>query len=166
MKHATTLLTTLLLLFVTSDVSAQRTRRGRSSRPAAPKSASTPQPTPTPVPDETPAAPKPPVLLAIVNGQNITTADIDPRARQEADALDGRIAEARKQTLELEINSRLLDIEAKKRKTTAQELYNAEVLKKIAEPTAAEITKFAEENRNQLNESDPAEVQKMVGAYL
>jgi protein-disulfide isomerase len=101
-----------------------------------------------------------------VNGQNITTADIDPRAREEVDALDGKIAEARKQILELEINSRLLDAEAAKRKLSAQQLYEAEVVKKISEPTAAEIAKFIEDNRNQIEQSDPEAIQKVVAAYL
>ena len=133
MNNATTLLTALLLLFVASDVSAQSPRRRGSSRPAAAKPATTqptPQPTPTPAPVETPAAPMAPVLLATVNGQNITTADIDPRAREEVDALDEKIADARKQILELEINSLLLDAEASKRKLSAQQLYDVEVVKK------------------------------------
>jgi len=118
------------------------------------------------VPADTPIAAKPPVLLAIVNGQNITTADIDARAREEADGLDGKIAEARKQILELEINSQLLDVEAKKRKMTPQQLYEAEVVKKMAEPTPAEITKFIEENRNQMEQSDPDAMRTVVTAYL
>lgn len=167
MKNVTTLLT-LLLLFVASNVSAQ-TRRGRSSRPAAAKPVAaqpTPQPTPTPVAAETPSAPKPPILLATVNGQNVTTADIDPQAREEVEALDGKIADARKQILELEINSQLLDVEARKRKMTPQQLYEAEVVKKVAEPTPAEIAKFIEQNRNQITQSDPDAMQKVVAAYL
>ena len=91
MNNATTLLTVLFVLFVASNVSAQSPRRRGSGRPAASKPATTqpaPQPTPTPAPAETPAAPKAPVLLATVNGQNVTTADIDQRARAEVDGLD------------------------------------------------------------------------------
>jgi protein-disulfide isomerase len=104
--------------------------------------------------------------LATVNGQNITTADIDPQAREEVEALEGKIADARKQILELEINSQLLEVEARKRKLTAQQLYEAEVVKKIAEPTPAEIAKFIEANRNQITQSDPDAMQKVVAAYL
>lgn len=102
MNKVTTLLTALLMLFVASHVSGQSPRR-RSNRPLAAKTAGsqpTPQTSPTPAPVETPvAAPKAPVLLATVNGENITTADIDPRAREEVDALDEKIADARKQIL-------------------------------------------------------------------
>ncbi|MDQ2920264.1 MAG: thioredoxin domain-containing protein [Acidobacteriota bacterium] len=107
-----------------------------------------------------------PILLATVNGENVTTAAIDQRAREEVEALDGKIAEARKQMLELEINTQLLDIEASKRKVTAQQLYEVEVVKKLAEPTAAEIAKFIEDNRNQIEQSDPEAGQKVVAAYL
>ncbi len=169
MNTAPTLLTVLLLFSVASDVSAQSPRRGRSIRPAAAKpdtTQPTPQPTPTPASVETPAAPMAPVLLATVNGENVTSANIDPRAREEVEALEGRIAEARKQILELEINSLLLDTEARKRKLSAQQLYEVEVVKKITEPTAAEIAKFIEENRNQISQSDPEAIQKLVAAYL
>jgi protein-disulfide isomerase len=169
MNKATTLITALLLLFVASDVSAQSPRRGRSGRPAAAKPATaqpTPEAAPTPTPTETPVARVAPILLATVNGQNITTADLDPQPREEAETLEGRIADTRKQIVELEINSQLLDIEARKRKMTPQQLYEAEVIKKIAEPTPAEIAKFIEENRNQIEQSDPDAIQKVVAAFL
>lgn len=169
MRNPTTLLTVLLLLFVASDVSAQRTRRRGSSRAAAAKPATpqpTPKPEPTPTAAETPAAPMAPVLLAIVNGQNITSADIDPRARQEVEALDRRIAEARSQILELEINTLLLETEARKRKVSSQRLYDVQVTRKVTKPTAAEITKFIEDNRDQIDQSDSATMQNQVADYL
>jgi protein-disulfide isomerase len=167
MKNATTLLTAFFLLFVASDVSAQRTRRRGSTRPAASKPAEpSPQPTLTPTPEETPAAPMAPVLLATVNGQNITTADIDPQVRQEVEALDGKIAEARKQVLDLEINTVLLEAEARKRKISAQQLYEVEVVKKITQPTTAEVAKFIEDNRDRIDQSDSATMQAQVAGYL
>ena len=169
MNKVTTLLTALLMLFVASHVSGQSPRR-RSNRPLAAKTAATQptaDPTPTPKPVETPAvAPKAPVLLATVNGQDITTADIDPRAREEVDALDEKIADARKQILDLQINSLLLDAEASKRKLSAQQLYEVEVVKKITEPTAAEVAKFIEDNRNEIEQTDPDAIQKAVAGYL
>ena len=169
MNKVATLLTALLVLFVASSISGQSPRRSSNRALAAKTAASrpSPQPAPTPDPVETPAAaPKAPVLLATVNGQDITTADIDPRAREEVEALDGKIAEVRKQIVELEINSLLLDTEAAKRKLSAQQLYEVEVVKKITEPTAAEVAKFIEENRNQIEQSDPEAIQKVVAVYL
>ena len=169
MNKVATLLTALLVLFVASSISGQSPRRSSNRALAAKTAASrpSPQPAPTPDPVETPAAaPKAPVLLATVNGQDITTADIDPRAREEVEALDGKIAEVRKQIVELEINSLLLDTEAAKRKLSAQQLYEVEVVKKITEPTATEVAKFIEENRNQIEQSDPEAIQKVVAVYL
>jgi protein-disulfide isomerase len=167
MNTATTLLTTLLLIFVAGDVSAQR-RRG-TGRPSTPKPAVTEtvaQPVPSPSPVEEPPAPLATVLLATVNGQNVTTADIDPSARQEVEALEGKIAEARRQILELEINTLLLDTEAAKRKVSPQQLYEAEVARKITQPTAAEIAKFIEENRDRIDQTDTAAIQTQVANYL
>jgi protein-disulfide isomerase len=106
-----------------------------------------------------------PVLLATVNGQNVTTADIDPQARAEVEALEGKIAEARRQVLGMEINTLLLDTEARKRKVTAQQLYDIEVARKITPPTPAEIAKFIEENRDRIDQTDST-IQTQVATYL
>lgn len=39
-------------------------------------------------------------------------------------------------------------------------------LSKVGEPTAAEVAKFIEENRNQIEQTDPAAIQKAVAGYL
>jgi hypothetical protein len=104
---------TILFFILAAGVPAQTPRRRTASRAVAPKAAA-PQATPEPVATLPPVSdPKPPTALAIVNGQTITTADIDPKAGEEAETLDERIAEARRQVLELQINTVLLDVEAK-----------------------------------------------------
>ena len=65
-----------------------------------------------------------------------------------------------------EINTLLLDTEAKKRKVTPQQLYEAEVARKLTQPTAAEIAKFIEENRDRIDQSDTAAIQTQVSDYL
>lgn len=159
------LLVILLLLNLASAASAQGTRRKRAGRPVTAKpAAGTPaQPAATPLSSE-PA--RTPVLLATVNGQNVTTADIDPKVREQVDALDTRIAAARRQILELQINTLLLESEASKRKLTPQQLYNIEVSKKITEPQAAEVNKFIENNRDQMEETDLVAMRQQVVAYL
>ena len=154
----------LLICAVAASAQSPR-RRGRPApKPAVTQPAATTAPpaaTPAPV-----APPKAPVVIAIVNGQNITTADIDPRARQLVDTLDARIIEARNQILEMEINTLLLANEASKRKLTPQQLYDLEVTRKITDPPAADITKLMEENPDQLGQMDPAEARKQVVAFL
>jgi len=155
----------LILLFALASANAQ-TRRARPVRRAAAK----PGPG-APVAEPSPAAtavrpPAAPVLLAVVNGQNVTTAEIDPRVREEVESLNDKIAEARRQILELQVNTLLLEAEAARRKMTAQQLYDIEVMRKLTEPTTAEINKFIEDNRDAINQSDPDTMKKDVAAYL
>jgi protein-disulfide isomerase len=163
----------LLILFafsIATQLSAQTTRRRGRSRPVAatPVKPPTNQPVaePTAVPAPPPVTPSAPVLIAVVNGQNITTADLEPRVREEVESLAGRIAEARQQILELEINTALLDHEAKRRKLTPQQLYDTEVTRKITEPGAAEINQFIESNRDQIDVTDPEKMREQVAVYL
>jgi protein-disulfide isomerase len=107
-----------------------------------------------------------PIPLANVNGQTITAADIDPGARQEVEAVETRIEEARRQVLDIQINTLLLESEAGKRKITPQQLYDLEVARKVAEPTEAEINKFLEDNRDQIDQTDPAATRQQVVAFL
>jgi protein-disulfide isomerase len=153
-----------ILLFVfNAQAQTRRQRPGRRNvaKPEAVAPVATPSPS-TPV-VRPPAAP---VLLAVVNGQNITTAEIDPRVREEAEALNDKISEARRQILELQVNTLLLEAEATRRKMTPQQLYDIEVKRKLTEPTAAEINKFIEDNRNAINQSDPDTMKKYVTAFL
>ena len=151
MKLSKSVLIILLLLILAGGVLAQTPRKRTASRAVAPKAAA-PQVTPEPVATVPPVGdPKPPTALAIVNGQTITTADIDPKAGEAAETLDERIAAARRQVLELQINTVLLDVEAKKRKMSAHQLYELEVTKRITEPTDAEVRKFIEDNHGQIS---------------
>ena len=166
MNALKTLLVVPLLCFFVAATSAQSPRRRGASRPVAAKPATAQPATPPSVTPSPNAAPMAPALLAIVNGQNVTTADIDPGVRQQVEALDGRIAEARQQILELQINTLLLESEAGKRKLTPQQLYDLEVTKKIGELTAAEINKFIADNRDQIDQTDPVAMREQVVAYL
>jgi protein-disulfide isomerase len=96
----------------------------------------------------------------------VTTAEIDPKVRQEIEALNARIAEARRQVIEIQVNTLLLESEAGKRKMSSQQLYDLEVAKKITEPSAAEIEKFIAENRDQIDQTDPAATRQKVVAFL
>ena len=158
----------VLLFLFAAEAGAQAPRRRGTRRPTATKPAAD-QPLPQPQPAiGAPAAvaPSAPIPLATVNGESITTANLDPKVRQEVEALDARIAEARSQVLELQINTLLLENEAAKRRMSPQQLYNLEIAKKITEPTAAEIDQFIQDNRNQIAETDPASMRQQVANYL
>jgi len=160
----------LLLSFVVGGSSAQTPRRAGARRPIVSNPKTTqPMSRPTPAPSTTvPAVARPssPILLASVNGQSVTTTDIDPKVRAEVEALEERIAEARRQILALQINTLLLESEAAKRKITPQQLYNLEIARKITEPTDAEINKFVEDNRDQIDQTDAVAMRQQVVAFL
>src|SRR5882762_7852110 len=108
----------LIFLFALASADAQT----RTPRPVR-RTAAKPGPV-SPVAEPSPAGttvrpPAAPVLLAVVNGQNVTTAEIDPSVREEVESLNDRIAEARRQLFELQVNTMLLEAEAARRKLTA-----------------------------------------------
>src|SRR5882724_9036914 len=153
MRFTTIPLALVLLLFAMTSF-AQTARRKTPSRPVS-SSRAIPKPSSPPVaePKATPVstkAPLPPKALVTVNGQTLTTADFDPALRQQLDSLEDKIREARQKVLELQINTTLLEVEAKKRHTTSQQLYDLEVTKKIVEPTAAEIKNFSRKTATSL----------------
>jgi protein-disulfide isomerase len=88
-----------------------------------------------------------PDTLAIVNGVRITRRDIDVATGEPVSQLQIQIAEARKRELDLQINSKLLAIEAKRRGTTGAKLLELEVVAKTKEPTEAEAQLFYDQNK-------------------
>ena len=159
----------LFLSFVAAESSAQTPRRRGSrrpvtARPPATQPVSKSEPTPSPATANVP--PSAPIPLATVNGQTVTTADINPKVREEVEALEPRIAEARRQILELQVNTLLLESEAGKRRMSSQQFYDLEVAKRISEPTAAEINKFIADNREQIAQTDPVAMRQQVVEYL
>ncbi|HLA12752.1 MAG TPA: thioredoxin domain-containing protein [Pyrinomonadaceae bacterium] len=156
-------------MFLFSQVipaSEAQNRRGRS-RTTTTRPTPAPSPVPTPTPTQTTTrVPKQPVRLALLNGQLITTADIDREVGAQVEDLEERVAEASMRVLEMAINTLLLDHEARKRRINAQQLYDAEVTRRIAEPTQAQIAKVLEENRAQLQGEDPASARSQVIAFL
>jgi len=156
----------VVLLLATVATYGQTQRKKSVARPTpqkAPVTQPTPNATPTPLPSTTPQAPVP---LVIVNGQTVTTADIDPSARAAAESVSENIQEARNRVLTLQINTILLAVEAGKRGTTPQQLYDANVTRRIVEPTSAEIDAFIQENGSQMDQSDPAALRKQVAGFL
>src|SRR2546425_1382696 len=164
MKYLAALIPAVFFLLPGLGAVAQSTTQSRASSQAAVKPAA---PTSTPMtPLGASADPNTPAALAILNGQTITVTDLEPAVAQEIAKLGEKIAQVRSQVLELQVNTVLLDVEAKKRKLTSQQLYDLEVAKRITDPTEAEITKFVEANREQLGQVDPASIRSEAIAYL
>jgi protein-disulfide isomerase len=159
----------LLVLFLWSVAPGQTPKRRAATRKPATsttlptQSVAQPAPTPAPQPARPPAAP---VSLVVVNGQTFTTADLEPALRQVLESLDQKIAEARKNVLDLQINTMLLAAEAKKRGIDTHRLYQAEVANRIGTITPAQIKKFLDYNREQFAGMDPTLANRQATAYL
>ena len=76
-----------------------------------------------------------PKTAAIVNGIQITSDDIKKTTREAVSELQRRVIEARKNELDLTINSRLLAMEAKKHGLSTTKLLEQEVVGKVKPPT-------------------------------
>jgi hypothetical protein len=95
-----------------------------------------------------------PEVLSIVNGVKITAKDLDPDTHARVTELKRQVVEARKAELDLQINTRLLDAEAKKRTISSTKLLEEEVLKKITEPTEADARALYNEQKARLTGSE------------
>ena len=95
-----------------------------------------------------------PEVLSIVNGVKITAKDLDADTQSRITELKRQVVEARKAELDLQINSKLLEAEAKKRTITSTKLLEEEVVKKATEPTEADARAFYNEQKSRLTGSD------------
>jgi protein-disulfide isomerase len=168
----------LSLALVLACAATAQTRRGATgNKPKpAPGAAATPTPRQTPAAGKTPAQPstqgaaaqtapagtknddcgcedKPlPDVLALVNGIKITTADISPQVQQQVKNLQQQVADARKNELDLQINSVLLEAESKKRGVSSTKLLEDEIIAKTVEPTVADAQTFFNQNKAQIEQ--------------
>lgn len=134
------------------STSTENKEAAAPTRPASTPSTATPQ-----------AAP---VSIVTINGQTLTTTDFEPAVRQQLETVEHKIAAARKDVLELQINNTLLDIEAKKRRIDTYRLYESEVRSRVTTPTPAQIQKFIEANQARFQGADPMTANQRVAAYL
>ncbi|HEX8635595.1 MAG TPA: thioredoxin domain-containing protein [Pyrinomonadaceae bacterium] len=88
-----------------------------------------------------------PEVVAVVNGVRITRQEVESRIEPQIAEMRRSVVEARARELDLQINSRLLDAEAKKRGKTTAKLLEDEIVSKVTEPTEAEAQKFYDENK-------------------
>ena len=135
------------------------------STPARTSAATTP-PATTSAPNAT--TPSTPIQVVVVNGQTISTSDFDPAVRQQLETVENKIADARRAVLDLQINTLLLQIEAKKRGIDTHRLYELEVSSRIPVATPTQIKKFVDDHRSefQLDGVDQASINQQITAYL
>ena len=89
-------------------------------------------------------------VLGVVNGVKITKQDLSAETRSRVDELQRDVIEARKRELDLQIDSMLLEAEAKKRGVSSSQVLKDEVVAKVQAPTEAEAQAFYEQNKAQI----------------
>jgi protein-disulfide isomerase len=112
-----------------------------------------------------------PEVLGSVNGIRITRADLGSQAQQRVAQLQQEVVEARKRELDLQINSILLEAEAKKRGLSNTKLLEAEVISKVPQPTAAEAQAYFDQNKARIEQQAGravtfAELKDNITAYM
>jgi len=88
-----------------------------------------------------------PEIIGVVNGVKITKQDLSPETRERVQQLQRQVIEARERELDLQIDSLLLESEAKKRGVTPSQIIKDEVVAKVQTPTDAEAQTFYDQNK-------------------
>ncbi len=91
-----------------------------------------------------------PEVLGVVNGVKITKQDLSPETHSRIAELQNSIVEARQRELDLQIDSILLEAEAKKRGVSPSQVIKDEVIAKVQAPTEAEAQAFYDQNKAKL----------------
>lgn len=155
----------VLGLFVFSAVVTAQTSRPKAGPRPTPRATPKPTTAATPAPAQPQTAPQP-GALAVVNGQTITLADLEPKVREVVESFEKNLPNLRRDALDARINQLLLDAEAQKRKVTREQLMDAEVNNRITEPTEADIKAVYDANKQQIGDADLATVRPQIVQYL
>jgi hypothetical protein len=109
-----------------------------------------------------------PEVLSSVNGVKITAKDFDPATESRISELKRQVIDARQRELDLQINSTLLQAEAKKRNVPTKKILEDEVIAKAKEPTEEEARKFFDDEKARIKGSSAefGEVKNQIMEHL
>lgn len=91
-----------------------------------------------------------PEVLGVVNGVKITKQDLSPETRTRVEQLQQQVVEARARELDLQIDSLLLESEAKKRGVSPSQVIKDEVIAKVQTPTETDAQAFYDKNKTNI----------------
>jgi protein-disulfide isomerase len=173
--------TVIMICLVTFGFAvAQSPRRRTTARPAttkpSPDAAKATGPNAQPSPSQ--PAEVTPATVAVVNDVTISASDIedqvgaivlrdpDPYFRAFYADRDKEIKDSRQRALEARVNSLLIAAEAKKRGKTRDEIIEAEITSRIANPTDSEIQAAYDANRDQIGNANLESVRAELINYI
>jgi hypothetical protein len=88
-----------------------------------------------------------PEVLGTVNGVKITKQDLSPEIQARVKELQQQVVDARARELDIQIDTMLLEAEAKKRGVPPAQVIKDEVIAKVQAPTEAEAQAFYDKNK-------------------
>jgi protein-disulfide isomerase len=94
-----------------------------------------------------------PDVYAMVNGIKISAKEVDEPIQAEIKELQNEVVERRRRELDVQINTKLINLEAKKRGISVAKFLEVEILSKVKEPTVADAQTFYEQNKAKIKES-------------
>jgi len=103
-----------------------------------------------------------PEVLGTVNGVKITKQDLSPETQARVKELQQQVADARARELDLQIDSMLLEAEAKKRGVSPSQVIKEEVIAKTQQPTEAEAQAFYDQNKARIQEEFKTEKNNII----
>jgi len=104
-------------------------------------------------------------ILAVVNGVKITKQELGSQTQNAVSQLQEEVVKARNGELQRQINSFLLEAEAKRRAVSSAKLLELEITAKVVEPTEAEVKAFYNERKERMSK-DFKDVRAEIIAYL
>jgi hypothetical protein len=166
MKQQILLATLAAILWCASHVAAQQATPVPPVQ-TAPAAVKTNQPK-TPATTGTQAAPEAtpqmecycefevmPEVIAEVGGEKITAKEVEEKIKDRVLDLKQQVIQTRARELYLQINTRLLEAEAKRRGKSTTSLIEAEIVAKLKEPTEAEAQSFYDQNKERIRQDFP-----------
>lgn len=91
-----------------------------------------------------------PEVIGVVNGVKITRQDLSPETRARVEQLQQQVVDARQRELDLQIDSLLLESEAKKRGVSPSQVIKDEVIARVQTPTETEAQAFYDQNKSKI----------------
>ncbi len=104
--------------------------------------------------------------LATANGRSFTAQDLSPKVTDAWLKLPRTLANARIKLLDQQMEDVLMEVEASSQIITVNQLITKEVVKKVPDPTEAEIKRIYDANKSQLGTTKLPEVRLQIITFL